>query len=248
MAYDFNSEWRVGVLVQRAYNPGGVTLDPAHRAQLEFKPEYLWDYEAFTRGSLLGGRLSVTGNLFYNDMRDAQRELDFDLNSPGGQVGLLQIVSEPRARSYGAELEVTVRASSRLTMMASIGLLRTRITRTIAPNDPFLGKEFGGAPHFTGAVSANWEPVRKLHLSAQVRRISGFWGDDAQGPLLRTTGWTMVDARASWDSRRFTIFGYAQNLLDNFHVLGWSGPRDDPDVQVGVTEPREIGVGVEARF
>src|SRR5213075_1065948 len=105
-AYDVGDHVRVGLLVQRAYNPGGVTLDPAHRAQLEFKPEYLWDYEAFTRASLFGGRVRIVGNLFYNAMRDAQREHDFDFNSPGGQVGLLQILSEPRARSYGAELEL----------------------------------------------------------------------------------------------------------------------------------------------
>jgi outer membrane receptor protein involved in Fe transport len=247
-AYDLSRQVRVGVLVQRAYNPGGVTLDPAHRAQLEFKPEYLWDYEAFTRASLFGGRLNVTGNLFYNAMRDAQRELDFDLNSPGGQVGLLQILSEPRARTYGAELEVTARPTPRLTVTVAVGFLGTRITETFAPNDPFLGKEFAGAPHFTGAVGADWEPVRALHLSAHARHNSGFWGDDSEDPLVRTTGWSMVDARASWDGPRFTVFAYAQNVFDTFHVIGWGGPRDDPDVQVGLTDPREVGIGLEARF
>jgi outer membrane receptor protein involved in Fe transport len=130
----------------------------------------------------------------------------------------------------------------------AVGFLGTRITKTIAPNDPFLGKEFAGAPHFTGAVGAEWEPVRKLHLSAQARHNSGFWGDDSEDPLVRTTGWSMVDARASWDGPRFTVFAYAQNVFDTFHVIGWGGPRDDPDVQVGLTDPREVGIGLEARF
>ena len=247
-AYDVTGDIRVGALVQRAYNPGGVTLDPAHRAQLEFKPEYLWDYEAFARASLLGGRLNVTGNLFYNAMRDAQRELDFDLSSPGGEVGLLQIVSEPRARTYGAEAEVSARVTPRLTLSASLGLLDTRITRTISPDDPFLGKEFGGAPRFTGVAALDWKPVSKLRISAQARHNSGYWGDDSDDPVLRVGGWTVVDARASWEGRRFTWFAYAQNLLNEFHVVGWGGAHDDPDVDVELTEPRELGAGVEVRF
>jgi len=248
VAYDLNDDVRVGVLVQRAYNPGGVTLDPAHQAQLEFNPEYLWDYEVFARASLFGGRASLTGNLFYNAMRDAQREHDIDFNSPGGTVGLLQILSEPRARSYGAELELNGKLSSALMVRAGLGWLNTQITRTVDPNDPFLGKEFGGAPHFTGAAGVDWAPVRKLHIAAQARHNSGFWGEDSQDPLFRTTAWTIVDARASWDARRFTVFAYAQNLFDTFHVIGFAGPRDDPEAEVELADPREVGIGIEARF
>jgi outer membrane receptor protein involved in Fe transport len=248
LAYDLTPEVRVGLLVQRAYNPGGVTLDPEHRAQIEFKPEYLWDYEAFTRASLLGGRVTATGNLFYNAIRDAQRELEFDLSSPSGSVGLLQIISEPRARAYGAELEITARPSPRLTLMAGLGLLDTKIIEGVAPRDPFIDKEFFGAPHLTAAGGADWEAARKLHLSAQVRRVSGFAGDDAETAIIRTKGFWMADARAAWDTRRFTLFAYVQNVFDTFQVIGWAGPRDNPDVHVGVTDPREMGFGIEARF
>jgi outer membrane receptor protein involved in Fe transport len=248
LAYDLDPDWRFGVLVQRASNPGGVTLDPAHSKQLEFKPEYLWDYEAFARANLFGGRVTLNGNLFYNAIRDAQRELDFDLNSPGGKVGLLQIVSEPRARSYGAELEVRARPTQQLSVLGSIGLLDTRITRTIAPNDPFLGKEFGHAPKFTAAAAVDWAPLNSLHLSAQARHNSGFWGDDSEDPVYRIHGWTVVDARASWRTGPVTIFGYVQNLFDNFHVVDWNGPHDAPGVNATLIEPREMGLGIEAAF
>jgi iron complex outermembrane receptor protein len=248
VAYDLSSSLRVGLLVQRAYNAGGVTLDPQHRAQLDFKPEYLWDYEAFARASALGGRVNLTANLFYSAMRDAQREYDFDLHSPGGTVGLLQIFSEPRAHLYGAELAANVKLSSRLTARAAIGLLGTRITETVDPKDPFLGKEFGGAPHFTGSASFDWQATDHFRLSANARHNSGFWADDSEDPLFRTTGWTMVDGRATWDTGRFTVFVYAQNLLNTFHVIGWAGPRDEPDAEVELADPREIGVGLQAKF
>ena len=246
--YDIDADWRIGLLVQRAYNPGGVTLDPDHRKQLDFKPEYLWDYEAFFRASMFDGHLTLNGNLFYNAMRDAQRELDFDLNSPGGPVGLLQIISEPKARTYGAELELTARPAPNLSLTAGLGWLDTRIIKGIATNDPFLDQEFAGAPHFTAAGAAEWQPMRDVRLSAQVRREAAFNGDDSGDRLFKTQGFWMVDARASLDIKRFTIFAYAQNLLDTFKVIGWAGPRDDPFIEVGLTDPRQIGLGLDARF
>jgi hypothetical protein len=45
-----------------------------------------------------------------------------------------------------------------------------------------------------------------------------------------------------------TVFAYGQNLLNTFHITGWSDARDVPDVKVSTNDPREIGFGIEARF
>jgi hypothetical protein len=58
----------------------------------------------------------------------------------------------------------------------------------------------------------------------------------------------MVDGRASLDAGRFTLFAYGQNLLDTFQVIGWTGSRDNSFVHVEVTDAREMGVGLQARF
>jgi outer membrane receptor protein involved in Fe transport len=248
LAYDITRDARVGLLVQRAYNPGGVTLDPSHQVQLDFKPEYLWDYEAFTRASRFGSRLSLNGNLFYNDIRDAQRELDFDINSPVGDVGLLQIISEPKARAYGAELSVAAKPVPKITINASVGLLYTRIVKGVAIKDPYQNKGFYGAPPLTAAGSVEWQPMRGLHLSAQARHVARFAGDDANDALFETKSFWIADARASWNSGRVTVFGYAQNLFNTFQAIGWSGPGNIPGNLLEFTDPREIGVGVETRF
>jgi outer membrane receptor protein involved in Fe transport len=247
-AYDLSPDLRAGVLVQRAYNPGGVTLDPAIAGEVQFKPEYLWDYEAFVRGRSLGGALSVTGNLFYYDMRDAQRTLDLCLDTPTGCVGLSEVSNAPRAHTYGAELELDYRPSGRLRLRSGIGLLGTRITRTILPTDPILNKQFGGSPKFTGMAALDWEALRGVNLSAQVHHYSSYFQDDAETRETRIQPATIVDARASWQTGRFTLFAYAQNLLDQFRVTVWFDPPGTPNGEVGTNDPREIGVGIEARF
>lgn len=247
-AYDFTSDIRAGLLVQKAYNPGGVTLNPQIFQEVQFEPERLWDYEAFVRATGLGGALSLNGNLFYNDLRNAQRTLGINVATPGGIVGLETVVNDPRARMYGAELQASYAVTPDLTLRGSSGMLWTRVVKTTSPTDPILGKEFGGAPHFMGTAAVEWRPVQRLRLSALVRHSAGYWGDDQETPNFRIAPVTTLAERATWQIGRFSIFAYAQNVFDKFHITGWSDDRSSPDVEVTTNDPREIGIGMEASF
>ena len=81
-----------------------------------------------------------------------------------------------------------------------------------------------------------------------MRHNDSYSGDDAESGIFRIKGSTTVDARASWERGRVTLFGYARNLLDEFVITAWSGPHNAADAEVGTNDPREIGVGIEARF
>ena len=116
------------------------------------------------------------------------------------------------------------------------------------PTDPILGKAFGGVAAVHGDGGSGLEAGARLSLSAQVRHTAGYWGDDEETPDLRVAPVTTVDARASWNAGRFTIFAYAQNVFNKFHITGWSDLRDSPDVEVSTNDPREIGMGIDARF
>jgi outer membrane receptor protein involved in Fe transport len=84
-AYDVTSNFRVGAMVQKAYNPGGTTIRLDTSSADNFKAETLWDYEIFARGSLFNGQLRFETNLFYYDMRDAQRAREFRIFTPSGR-------------------------------------------------------------------------------------------------------------------------------------------------------------------
>jgi outer membrane receptor protein involved in Fe transport len=49
LAWDPSPDWRIGVLAQRAANPGGVNLNTARRRVETFEAESLWDFELFAR-------------------------------------------------------------------------------------------------------------------------------------------------------------------------------------------------------
>jgi outer membrane receptor protein involved in Fe transport len=243
IAYDANANFRIGAMIQRAYNPGGVTINLFTRGTDRFDAEYLWDYELFARGTMFDGHLTLATNLFYNAMKDAQRQQRATFDSPGGPVFFSAIANAPAAHSYGAETEISYRPTSRLSARIGLGLLRTRITKAQLDSDPLLGKAFNRAPHLTGSAAIDWKPREQLRLSAQVRHHSPYFSDDANTPALKVEGATTVDAKAEWQFRRFRLFGYARNLLDSFNLTY----RFNPTVATA-EDPRELGLGIEASF
>jgi outer membrane receptor protein involved in Fe transport len=244
VAYDFSDELRAGMLVQRAYNPGGTTLRLDTGRNENFDPETLWDYELFARGRFAGGALVVAGNLFYMAMRDNQRFRTFLVPFPGGSPILLaQLFNVPRARSYGAELTVDWRASQRLSARAAVGLLETKITRTDAESAVFQGSEFARSPGLTVSGEIDWRPIDPLRLSAQVRHHGSYFSDDRETVALRIGPATIVDTRASWTAGRVTLFGYARNLFGTFRLRFLNH-----STLATAHDPREIGVGLDSNF
>ena len=242
LAYDVSPQLTAGILVQRAYNPGGTTINFDTGDNEEFGPEYAWSYELFGRASF--GRLRVNANLFHTAFRNAQRAQSRAYTAPGGQNAFwAEIENVPRSRSSGAEISATWSVTDRFRMGAGIGLLRTRITRTVAPANPINGKEFQRAPHFTGSASVEWRPVEKLTLSASVRHHSDYFSNDANTPALLINANTVANARAAWTAGKVTVFAYARNVFDNFYMTGLGSTTSGTAV-----EPRTLGIGVEAAF
>lgn len=244
VAYDLSEELRAGILVQRAFNPGGTTLRLDTGRSENFDPETLWDYELFARGRFAGGALVVAGNLFYMAMRDSQRFRFFQVILPGNPpIQLAQLFNVPRARSYGAELTVDWRASQRLSARAAIGLLETKITRTDAESFAFQGAEFARSPGLTVSGEIDWRPFDPLRLSAQVRHHSGYFSNDRETTALHIGPATIVDVRASWNIGQMTLFGYGRNLFDTFRLNFLSSPT-----LATAHDPRELGLGLEMQF
>jgi outer membrane receptor protein involved in Fe transport len=243
VTYDFADALRAGLLLQRAYNPGGTTLRFDTAQPETFGSESLWNYELFFRASP-APRLSLSANLFHTKMRNSQRARTIPFRIPGGPTAFFAAISNvPRARTYGAELTAEWRPSERLSARAALGLLDTKILATAAVDDPALGKQFQRSPHLTASMSIDWRPLKSLRLSAQARHNSRYFSDDFESPDLRVGRATIVDVRAAWDRKRFTLFGYIRNLFDEFELRSFSS-----STAATAIDPREFGVGIEGNF
>ena len=244
IAYGLGKDATLGVLIQRAYNPGGTTVNLATRRQDDFEAERLWNYEAFLRASFARGRGSLAVNLFHNDIEDAQRPQSIEFLAPDGTpFNTVQIDNAPSARSRGLEVELGWRASDRLSLRLGLGLLDSKVRRTLVASDALLGKEFQRSPNFSAAAAVDWRPIDALQLSAQLRTSSDYFSDDANTPTRRIDGFTTVNTRAAYTLGRVTAFGYVRNLLNEFYLTHLFSPTFGT-----AGDPREFGMGLEARF
>ncbi len=243
LAYDFSPAVRAGVLVQRAYNPGGTTLRFDTGRPDDFDAESLWDHEVFARARLARG-ITVSGNLFYYDMRNAQRAQRIVVIAPGGQsVGFADLFNAHKAHSYGAEAQLDWRPDPQLSGRVAIGLLRTKLVDAGPDYSDFTGKQFSRSPHLTASAAIDWRATRALRFSAQARYHSAYYGNDVNSADVRVSPAAIFDARAEYRLGRYSLFAYARNLFDKFALI----ERFPPD-EATAEDPRMVGVGIEASF
>jgi outer membrane receptor protein involved in Fe transport len=238
------SNFRVGAMVQKAYNPGGTTIRLDTSSADNFKAETLWDYEIFARGSLFNGQLRFETNLFYYDMRDAQRAREFRIFTPSGRgAGFADLFNVPRARSYGAEAQFIWRPNASLSATIALGFLDTRITRSDAENPGLNGNQFDRSPQFTGSAGIDWQPSNNLRISAYARHHGPYFSDPENSSNLRISGGTKVDARAAYRLGRISIFTQVRNVFDAFSMIDLSTATSGE-----AEDPRSIAVGLESSF
>lgn len=244
IAYAWSDQLSTGVLFQQAYNPGGTSFSLSRRVEDRFEAERLRNVEAFARASFAEGRGTFSANLFHNAIRQSQRQLTVPVTLADGNIIFpVEFGNAPRAEAYGLEAELGWRAGERLSVSGGIGILRTELTETLVATDPSRGKDFQRAPRWSAAAAVDWRPWPALRLSGNLRHHDGYFSDDANSANRRIRPATLVDIRAAYSLRQVTVFGYVRNLFDRFSLNYLFNPTFGTAV-----DPREIGVGVEARY
>lgn len=247
LAYDITPDVTIGALVSRGYNPGGAGLRFVTADYYTFEPETVWDYELFTRARLLGGRLTLSGNLFYADYKDSQRVVPDYLN--GVLFGSV-VVNADAASSYGLEVSADYQVLDNLRIRGSAGLLHTRIDEF---SDPVglasEGNEFGRAPSYMFNLGADWDITPEIRLSGEVFHTDGYYSTDQNDAAYLIDSYTVANARVTYAPyESLQLFGYVNNILDERTPTWKYDDRTAGGIVASMLEPREFGLGMNLRF
>lgn len=245
LAYAVTPDWTVGAMVNRGYNPGGVSLNLTAGQWQPFKEETLWNYELFTRASLLDNRLNLSGNLFYTDFKNAQYFIPVVLST--GVVQSYGINAE-KAHAYGLEVSADYRVLDNLTLKAGAGLLRTEIDK-ISANTGYKGNEFAKSPGYMLSFGVSWDVTSKFNVTGQVRHTDGYYSDVANTRLYLIKPYTIADLRASYQfNDNLQLYGYVKNIFDERKPTYMQQNRGIGGTEASMTEPRMFGVGLKGTF
>lgn len=245
LAYAINDDWTVGGLVSRGYNPGGVAFDLTTSKWRSFDKETIWNYELFTRASVLDDTLTVNGNLFYMDMKNAQFNVPVVVSTG---ISESYTVNAEEAHAYGLEIGADYRILDNLTLKASAGLLKTKIDE-ISSNAAYVGKEFAKSPGYSFTIGASWDVTDKFTVSGQVRHLDGYYSDTDNKAVYAIDPYTMADVRASYKFQdELEFYAYVKNVFDERAPTLMKENRGIGGIEASMTEPRMFGIGVRGTF
>lgn len=235
------------------YNPGvpaaycakdlasyGLTSAPT-----SYDPDTLWNYEIGSKGTFLGGRLSVNTSLF--DIEWKHMQIDVPLNTCGfdftGNIA--------SARSYGVELEAMAQITEALSAGVSGNYTHATFTESVSGLGVQSGDQVPGVPRWSlnlwgeyrrkvlesmeGFLRLNWQGTGESHGTFVVSNA------DYKRPMYSTIG-----ARVGVDFDNWEVALYGQNLLDSYKIL--ERPADNY-VPGGFTmRPRTIGLSASVKY
>lgn len=240
--------------ISRGYKAGGFNTDGTLDADLrEYDSEYVWNYELGVKQELFGGRVSSRAALFYMDRQDQQVGTSIVRQRDDGSSDFIAYVDNAaKGRNYGLELELDWRASERLDLSGSLGLIRTEFRDFInASGEDLDGRDQPHAPRYQFHLAASYDLGHGFYarMEAEGRAAFYFSGSHAE----ESGSYELIHARLGWQGTHMQLALWARNLTDkDYEVRGFGGfgndPRDGyvPGRYVQFAAPRTFGVS--ARF
>jgi len=198
-----------------------------------FGPKTAEQYETGVKADAWGGRLTATLAIFrltYNG------NLSFIRNP---ETGLFDTVQGGVQRSTGTEIDISVRPSPRLSVLASYGGLNGRVV-----TDPVYqpGRPLGGAPDHRANVWVAWESAGGIGIGGGVFHQSSFKEFTSSDAFL--PAFTTVDATASYRlSPRTIVRVNGKNLLNERYYLSGAG-----SFVAYPAPPRHVVASLQLRF
>lgn len=226
LSYEFAEDTTAYVRYARGFKAGGFlaeVLSPppfTPPTSIDFAPEFVDNYEAGFRTSLLNGRLGVNLTAFYLDFTDKQEKVN---------TGISYIISNAgQATSQGFEAELYLRLTDHLRFETSFATLDTEYTSF--PDAGGLGVDFRGnsltgSPEFSGMAAlqydgpsgiADWD----LFARAEIVHSDELFTTTNNSAALEQNAYDLVNGRFGLHNDNYGVYLWGRNLTDEDIISG----------------------------
>ena len=263
LEYRWSDPVRLFALLSRGYKAGGFNpslaralggSDTPGRAAIAFEPESLVNYELGIKGSWLGGRLSATSSLFWMDRQDMQvRSSAQFTDNPNDFVF---ITSNAEGHAYGLEASLSLQATERWRLHASLGLLRSEVDayaleREADIKGELVGRSFAHAPPYTLNLGASYLGPSGWNGRLDINAVGSYYFDYSHDEKSGSYRAVNLKFGKEWD--HWAMYGWVRNLLDeDYFTRGFSFGLEPPLFErsryTRLGDPRHYGVTVTYRY
>ncbi|MBS0376316.1 MAG: TonB-dependent receptor [Proteobacteria bacterium] len=256
LRYEPAADQALYVELARGYKAGGFNLSQGLAADERlFRPESDLSVEAGWKAELGARRLRIQADLFAVARRDAQLKTSVQLDPSNPNTFVFYTGNAERGFNDGAELALDWRATPRLSLGGSLGLLETRFRDFVRIGDSGganVSRELANAPHWQAALYAAFRDPRGPFARLEATGMGGYYFDLPPNDT-RSHPYGLLHARLGWEAPGWSVTLWGRNLLDkDYPVRGFYFglvPPDYPNrlyLQLG--EPRHFGLDATVRF
>jgi iron complex outermembrane recepter protein len=275
--YQLTDNQMIYGLVSRGYKAGGfntgASLAPEDR---EFETEFMWNYEAGIKGTLLDNKLVLQASIFYQDREDIQtkqsivRSIDSGLLvQQGGEcpcdfTDLL--TNATSGNSYGLEFESTWYLNDSVSLYSSLGLIKSQFDGYLnythvnadlesIPPVPFDldGRAFAHTPEYQFAVGADFYITDYWTFNMELEGKDEFFFSDRHEE--KSASYELINLRLTYQQDDWKLNLYANNVTDeDIQTRAFGSFGNDPR-KFYITEPyyqfaapRVIGISITKEF
>jgi outer membrane receptor protein involved in Fe transport len=253
LAYIPNDNTTVYATIAKGFRPGGPNSPippPCTPAPEQFGPDSVWSYEVGEKLRLFDSRVSVNGDVYYEDWSNLQQQV-----APG--CGYKFTTNAGKAKVYGAELEIAVVPVIGLTLSQSVGYTHATNSTTLAEAGVVSGDRLLDVPEVTSNTTAAYRyplPVSAAQGMNLVARITNSYIDSIQDITFgRNTlpSYDLVNSRLGVEAEHWSAMLFVDNLANKHALLSDTGALSaNVSIfnRVAVVQPRTFGVDLNYRF
>ncbi|MEG8222527.1 TonB-dependent receptor [Sphingomonas sp. HH69] len=234
---------RAGFTYSQGFRTGGFYLDRVTGENVNYGPEAATNYELFYKGQMLDGRLTLNANLFFTEYSDQQVEIAPDSTRPGYTV----TVNAASSRSWGIEIEPTLRVTANVSLFASLGYLNTKFKdfNTAAFGD-MSGDQFPDAPELSVAFGGRYAFSNGFFMGGDAKYTSDYTARFGEGTPDGIDARIIVNAQVGFKRGNWEIVAFAENLFNKKYLT--FADRDAASVYGQAGPRRTFGVNLKAKF
>jgi outer membrane receptor protein involved in Fe transport len=253
--------------IARGYKAGGFNTSLAgidfsefpdfslDAGNIEYDPEYMWDYEVGLRMAPPGAGWTMALSFFVQERDDPQIKVPVQLRLGDPTTYVFVTDNASDAQTRGVELEATWQPLPALTLGTAVGLLHTEIGDfNLRPE--LEGRELAHAPNYTFAFNATWHLPQGWFARADYSGKDRYTIDYCQSADCndpQTRPYQVLDLRAGREWGQWTAELWLRNALDeDYAVRGfWFGnepPDFTPQLYTRNGDPRHLGLTLRYRF
>jgi outer membrane receptor protein involved in Fe transport len=150
------------------------------------------------------------------------------------------------AETHGAEISAAWRALQDLQVFATLGLLKTEITKD--PGSGAEGNDLPRSPLLTADFGIRYSHPQGLEFSFDARYSDSYFSDVLDTPRAKVGSFWLANTQLGYQFPHTRVFGYVRNLFNADNpILIARGATPAADI-ANIQHPRTYGIGVQVDF